>query len=419
MRDTVRGTRTRSRTSTAGLLAALGLGVTGLVVPVAAAPPATAATGGFYTPPSPLPSAAPGTVIRSRPLSLGAAGSAAPSYRGRTVMYHSRDAHGRDIAVTGAVLTPTAAWSGTGPRPYVSFGVGTQGLGHQCAPTKQIAAGTEYETPNLVAALQQGYGVAVTDYEGYVNGRTPTYVAGRSEAHTVLDAVRAARHLPGADATRRTPVGLWGYSQGGGATAWAAALAPSYAPDVRLVGAATGGVPADLKAVGANLNGGPSGGLLGESLVGLATAYPRWADFDALSNRQGRQTAARIKTECVGDNIANHPFLDVKDLTKDHLTYPQFTALPGEARILATNNLGRAAPAPKVPVLQYHSSNDEIVPLPQARALHQTWCARGVTTSMVLYPGEHLTGDTAGAPGALAFLAARFGGQPFVSSCPL
>ncbi len=235
----------------------------------------------------------------------------------------------------------------------------------------------------------------------------------------MLDAVRAARHLPGAGASRRTPVGLWGYSQGGGATAWAAALAPSYAPDVKLVGAATGGVPADLKAVGANLNGGPSGGLLGDSLVGLAAAYPGWANFDALSNAQGRQTAAALKTECVGDTITKHAFLDVQDLTKDHLTYEQFTALRGEAAILRTNDLGRSAPAPKVPVLQYHSAGDEIVPLAQARALHATWCAKGVRTSMVLYPGEHPTGDTAGAPGALAFLASRFAGQPFTSTCPL
>lgn len=380
---------------------------------------AFAASGGFYTPPSPLPSAPPGTVIRSRPLTLGGPGAVAPPYRGWTVMYHSRDAHGRDIAVTGAILTPTSAWTGNGPRPYVSYGVGTQGLGHQCSPSRQLAAGTEYEEPNLVAALDKGYGVAVTDYEGYVNGSTPTYVAGRSEAHTVLDIVRAARHLRGAGANRRTPVGLWGYSQGGGATAWAAALAPSYAPGIKLVGAASGGIPANLEAVGANLNGSPFGGLLGDSLVGFATAYPHLAHFDRITNARGKAVAAQLKTECVGETTAKHAFLDVANLTKKHLTYAQLVALPGEARILRRNNLGSAAPAPRVPVLQYHSTNDEIVPLPQAYALHRTWCAEGAPTKFVTYPGEHVTGDSAGAPGALAFLSQRFSGQPFISSCAL
>jgi dienelactone hydrolase len=334
-------------------------------------------------------------------------------------MYHSTDAHGRDIPVTGAVLTPTAAWTGTGPRPYVSFGVGTQGLGPQCAPSRQLQAGSEYETGNIDAALQRGYGVAVTDYEGYVSGATPTYVTGPSEAHAVLDVARAARQLPGADAGSSTPVGLWGYSQGGGATGWAAALAPSYAPDVHIVGAASGGVPADLKAVGANLNGNASGGLLGYSLVGFATAYPDLANFDQLTNDRGRQVAAQLKTECVGDTTVKHAFLNVRDLTKDHLSYAQFVALPGEAEILRRNNLGTAAPAPTVPVLQYHSAGDEIVPLPQAYQLHRTWCAKGTKTAFVVYPGEHLTGDPAGAAGALTFLTQRFAGAPFAGTCPL
>lgn len=389
--------------------------------PGAAGPAATpAATGGdFYAPPSPLPSAPAGTLIRSQPLVLSGAGAAAPPNRAWSVMYHSRDAHDRDIAVTGAVLTPSSPWTGGGARPYVSFGVGTQGLGHQCAPSRQLAAGTEYETSNIVAALSRGYGVAVTDYEGYVTGSTPTYTTGPSEAHTVLDVARAARQLPGGQANQQTPVGLWGYSQGGGATGWAAALAPRYAPDVRVVGAASGGVPADLKVVGANLNGRPGGGLLGDSIVGFTAAYPDLARFDALANERGQQVAAQLKTECVGDNITKHAFLDVKDLTKAHLSYPQFVALPGNAAILAMNNLGSAAPAPQVPVLQYHSVTDELVPSPQAYALHQTWCAEGVRTAFVGYPGEHASGNAAGAPAALAFLGQRFAGQPFASSCPL
>jgi hypothetical protein len=389
-------------------------------VPPPAAVPAAAA-GDFYTPPSPLSSAPPGTVIRSQPLALGGPGATAPPHHAWRVMYHSRDAHGRDIAVTGTVLTPTAAWDTAtrGPRPYISFGVGTQGLGHQCAPSRQLAAGTEYELPDLVLALDAGYGLAVTDYEGYVNGSTPTYTTGPSEAHTVLDIARAARHLPGAEAGGATPVGLWGYSQGGGATAWAATLASGYAPDVHVVGAASGGIPADLRAVGANLNGKPAGGLLGDSLVGFSAAYPGLAQFDKLTNARGQQVAAQLKTECVADNALKHVGLDIQDLTTQHLTYPQFVSLPGEAAILRMNNLGAQQAKPTVPVLQYHSLGDEIVPLGQAKALHSTWCARGVPTSFVGYPGEHLTGDFVGAGPALAFLGSRFAHQPFVSTCPL
>ncbi|HSP39217.1 MAG TPA: lipase family protein [Frankiaceae bacterium] len=408
--------------ATAGVAA---LGLVPVVAADAATPiatqPAPAATSldAFYSAPAPVPSAPAGTLIRSRPLSIG--GVTLPAYRAWSVMYHSRDSHGRDIPVTGAVLTPRSAWSGSGPRPFVSLGVGTQGLGPQCAPSKQLAAGSEYESGNIVAALARGWGVAVTDYEGYVNGGTPTYTDGRSEAHAVLDIVRTARHVSGAGASRTTPVGLWGYSQGGGAVGWAAALAPGYAPDVKVVGTAAGGVPSDLKAVGANLNGSLFGGLLGYSLVGFSQAYPGLARFDQVTNAQGKQVAAQLKTECVGDTAVKHPGLDVQDLTKQHLTYDQFAQLPGEAKILAMNNLATAAPAPKkAPVLQYHSLGDEVVPLTQALQLHRTWCAKGVKTAfMPPYPGEHLTGDSAGLPDAIAFLNGRFSNQPFVSTCPL
>jgi hypothetical protein len=52
-----------------------------------------------------------------------------------------------------------------------------------------------------------------------------------------------------------------GYSGGAQVTGWAAQLQPTYAPDVKLTGAALGGLPADLAAVMRQLNGGPFGGL--------------------------------------------------------------------------------------------------------------------------------------------------------------
>ncbi len=41
------------------------------------------------------------------------------------------------------------------------------------------------------------------------------------------------------------PVGLWGYSGGGQATAWAAEQHPTCAPEIRLAAVAAGGVPTD------------------------------------------------------------------------------------------------------------------------------------------------------------------------------
>lgn len=49
-----------------------------------------------------------------------------------------------------------------------------------------------------------------------------------------------------------------------------------------------------------------------------------------------------------------------------------------------------------------------LIPPVQAYALHQTWCAKGVRTTLVYYAGEHLTGDTAGAPASMVVRPVSF-----------
>lgn len=381
-----------------------------------AAPAATSpATSDFYRAPSPLPKGAPGAVIRSRSAAV-ALGAGAPASTATTVMYHSRSTTDADIAVTGTVLTPDAPWTGAGSRPVVGFAVGTQGPGPQCAPSKQLVAGSEYEATPISQALQKGWAVAVTDYEGYTTGGTPTYVTARSEAHAVLDSVRAAQHLPASGVVPTSPLVLWGYSQGGGASAWATVLQPSYAPELRLEGDASGGVPADSRAVGASLNGNVGAAFLMYSLSGFAAAYPKQVPLQAHLNAAGKAAFADVATQCTTDSLTAYAGKDLSQYFRD-LTVAQFGDLPGVAAVQAANTLTTQALLPKVPVFQYHGLADEIVPLGQAATLHATWCAKGVTTTFQGFPGEHLTTNSEAAPVALQFLDDRLAGLPVVGSC--
>ncbi len=94
--------------------------------------------------------------------------------------------------------------------------------------------------------LARGYSVAVTDYEGLGTPGSHTYMARASQAHAVLDVVRAAQRLGNPELVAGGPVALAGYSQGGGASAAAVELAAQYAPELNLKGAYAGAVPADL-----------------------------------------------------------------------------------------------------------------------------------------------------------------------------
>ena len=382
-------------------------------VPAAAATSATAAD--FYRAPSPLPAAAPGTLIRSRRASV-ALGPGAPAVSAWTVMYHSRTTAGRDVAMTGTILTPTAAWAGPGPRPVNAFAVGTQGPGPQCAPSKQLAAGTEYENSNINQALKKGWAVAVTDYEGYTTGATPTYVTGRSEAHAVLDSVRAAQHLPASGVSRAAPLTIWGYSQGGGASAWATILAPSYAPELKLKGDASGGVPADSRAVGQSLNRNVGAAFLMYSLAGFAAAYPQQVPLYAHLNPAGKAAFADVARQCTAQSLVTYAGKDLSQYFQG-MTVTQFGDIPSVRQVEAANTITTQPLVPKVPVFQYHGLADEIVPLAQARALHATWCAKGVTTTFQGLPGDHLTTNSEAAPIAVQFLADRLAGRPLLGSC--
>ena len=153
--------------------------VVGVVAPVGAvaAPVEGPAGSAFYTPPTPSPAGSAGELVWYRPATVNL-NVTLPGAKAWTVLYQSTDQQGHPDWVTGTVIVPTAAWKGSGSRPVVTYAEGTQGLGHECAPSLQIAAGTEYDGGAIIESLKKGYAVTVTDYQGYTNGAIPTYAAG-------------------------------------------------------------------------------------------------------------------------------------------------------------------------------------------------------------------------------------------------
>ncbi len=178
--------------------------------PAPASTPATIADPpGFYTAPASLP-ANNGDLVRTEPSAfyVGPLKTIRAQASVQRVMYRSVNSSGAPIAVTGTVLVPDAAWTGSGPRPLVSYAAGTQGQGDQCAPSRAMATGEEYEGIFIAGLLARGYSVAVTDYEGLGTAGSHTYMARESQAHAVLDAARAAQRLgnPPGTAGPRAPL---------------------------------------------------------------------------------------------------------------------------------------------------------------------------------------------------------------------
>lgn len=374
--------------------------------------PTPVPTGDVYVAPDPLPPGAPGDLIRTQPVTARLPGAAATTL----VLHHSRSATGADEAVTGTVVVPSTPWPGPGPRPWVAYAPGSQGLGQQCAPSRRLVDGTEVEALSVSALLARGWGVAVTDYDGYTDGGKPSYVVGPAMAHAVLDLARAARTVPGTGITPSTPWAVSGYSQGGAAAAWAASAQPEYAPGLHLVGAAAGGVPADLATVGRALDGTPGAGLMFSALIGLDNAYPGIGLLGLLDGA-GRAGATRLERSCLGDpGFTAEGGVRLADVTTGHRSFAQIAARPAVAAALAATNL-TTAPPPRVPILQFHARDDELVPYSQAAALHRSWCSDGADTRLDTEPGGHSAGALRGGPAAITWLADAFAHRPLAGSC--
>jgi len=374
----------------------------------------------FYTPP-PLPEGGPGTLVWYRPTTVNL-NVELPSVKAWTVLYKSENELGEANPVTGTVIVPSAAWTGSGPRPVVTYAEGTQGLSHQCAPSLQIVNGTEYDGGAIIASLKKGYAVAVTDYPGYTNGAAPEYIAGMSEGHAVLDAVRAAQQVPGAGVSASAPVVVWGYSQGGQSAGWAGELAHSYAPELDIVGIAAGGTPGNLAAVGEFGEGGAASAFSVDSLIGLLQAYSKVINVEMflheLLTTEGLEAVAKLKSECAIQSLRELHDVSFKQLTKSHETLAELAknnlVLEGSLR---EQKLGTSAPS--APVYHYHGLEDEFVPVAQDVELHQNWCSLGAKDDFQLYPGDHLLTDTTAVPSVISWIEERFAGKPAPSTCGL
>ena len=106
----------------------------------------------FYTPPTSAPTGSAGELVWYRPATLNLK-VALPANKAWTVLYQSTDQLGNPDFVTGTVIVPTTSWTGTGARPVVTIGIGTQGIAPQCAPSKQMITGSEYAGGEIIQAL--------------------------------------------------------------------------------------------------------------------------------------------------------------------------------------------------------------------------------------------------------------------------
>jgi len=342
----------------------------------------------FYTPPSPLPDGEAGDVIRTEPsrIALDPAGHGEYSGSATRLMYRSTDGRGQSVAVSGTYIEPQRPWTGQGPRPLVAFAPFLQGLGDQCAISRLLSEGGlhyggfldfvfYFEEGFIATMLDRGFALVITDYQGTGTYGPPTAGIRVPTAHAVIDAARAAKRLPGTSLDPAGPVAFWGYGPGGTAAGAAAELAPSYAPEMNVVGAWVGAPVAD-PALGLDY---ADGSLLvvtmGYALNAFIAAFPEAEPGlkQALTPR-GLDFLQKTRYECVDEVVLKFGFRHLQPYFNQDVRQ-MFGAEPIRS-VLGAQRLGSLKP--HAPVNIDINRFDPLIPWIGARQLAADWCSQGV-----------------------------------------
>lgn len=156
------------------------------------------------------------------------------------IRFSSTHPHGDEVSVTAQLFVPQV--SEPEELPLYVFGPGTTGLSDACATSQEHQLGVNWGRyrNHMLARAGQGLIGIMPDYMGFGDPeQTQLYFVAQAEAHTMLDAARAARAFidaeePALSVTPETFVA--GYSQGGHAAFAAADYAAAYAPELELAG---------------------------------------------------------------------------------------------------------------------------------------------------------------------------------------
>ncbi|AFM17292.1 lysophospholipase [Mycolicibacterium chubuense NBB4] len=366
----------------------------------------------FYQPPEGFEHARPGTVLRSRDVELAFLGVIPQKFTATQLLYRTANFQGEPQAGITTVVAPTER-SGSKPLPIISYQCAIDAVAARCFPSyalrrgaKAVGAIAQFEFLLVAAALAEGWAVSVPDHEGAQGMWGAPYEPG----YHILDGIRAAMNHDTFGVTHESPVGLWGYSGGGLASAWAAEVQDDYAPELNVVGAVLGSPVGDLGHTFRRLNGSIYAGLPALVVAALSHIYPdldriisehATPDGKAMLERIQRMTTAHAMVACAGKDMANMIDRPLEEILLS----------PEVQHVFDSIKLGTSAP--KVPVLIVQAVHDRIISVDDIDALTETYTSGGarVTYHRDLL-SEHLLLHPMSAPMTLRWLRDRFAGRP-------
>ncbi|GAB7070792.1 lipase [Mycobacterium hodleri] len=366
----------------------------------------------FYLPPAGFEHAKPGTVLQSRDVELAFLGLIPQKLTATQLLYRSTDLNGLPQAVATTVVVPADRPTGS-TGPILSYQCAIDAVAGSCFPSYALRRGAkatgalaQFEFLLVSAALAEGWAVSIPDHEGPLGIWGAPYEPG----YHVLDGLRAALNTESLNLSDEAPLGLWGYSGGGLATAWATEVHASYAPELNVVGAVLGSPVGDLGNTFRRLNGSFYSGLPAMVVAALSHVYPGLdrvinqhvtVEGKAMLSDIQKMTTAQAVIKLIGKDMANMVDAPLENILRT----------PEVQHVFDSIKLGTAAPS--FPVLVVQAVHDRIVSVADIDELTETYSTGGadVTYHRDMF-SEHMLLHPLSAPMTLRWLRDRFAGRP-------
>ncbi|CAH2353729.1 putative lipase 5 [[Candida] railenensis] len=364
----------------------------------------------FYTPPTGYEDAELGSILRIRkpesPLAIITLElDLQEVYQ---ILVRSEDTFHQPNAVVATVLVPFNA----DPGKLVSFHSAEDTASPNCAPSYAMqvdSPASTWITPQaelalIIPLLDEGYFVIVPDYEG----PKAAFIAGYQTGHAVLNCIRGALNLGSQIGLNSdAEVVLTGYSGGGFAVAWAAALHPTYAPELSILGGAMGGIPVEPLETAKNTMGTLFAGFIVAAVLGLSHEYPQLAEeLPSLLIPDQQEYFYSAQDICLVEILAFFAYA-----TWDQYCIEGDNVLdnPVVQNITSQNSLLENGLLPTIPLFIYSSEMDEINPIESTDKLYDLYCSNGVNVEYRKDVfSEHIVTVVEGSGLAVNFVKDRF-----------
>lgn len=352
----------------------------------------------FFASPAELASMAPGDVVRTRRIDSGPY----VGTDGWQVAFRSTNSGGKPILAVTTVLVP----AGVKNAPLVSYQALINSLGSKCNPSRSLFNGELQDAMGAMLPIGRGWAISLPDYLG----PNVAYGAAKLSGMVTLDSVRAVQRATEIGLSS-SPVAIAGYSGGGMASAWAAALQPTYAPELKLAGVVAGGIPADLEqmALGLGFEPHPGFGLAFAAAMGLEREYPDRLPISDQLNPTGLWFREFTHDECRRFLLFHGAMRSADQLAASKSLMDS----PAAREVLYENSLRRFAGTPTAPMYIWQGVYDTLTPFDSVKEVADRYCRAGAPLTFVPYEiAEHMTTAAAGFADAWNYVEARFRNEP-------